>query len=119
MAVKGQVLSRKLKLEREWIHGLCCGRWGGQEVLSKEVTFQWQPQQSQEGTCDNTQGKCSPDREAARAKFTNRRMLANYNTSERPEIPGTVNENGTTEGQWDGNGNSMKEGMNEAQENRI
>ena len=49
----------------------------------------------------------------------NRRMLANYNTSERPAIPGTVNENRTTEGQWDGNGNSMNEGMNEAQESRI
>ena len=38
-------------------------------------------------------GKCSPDREAARAKVTNRRMLANYNMPGRPVIPGTVNEN--------------------------
>ena len=54
-----------------------CALVGGEvrEGLSKEVTFQWRPQQSKGGSCDNTRGKHSPDRGPARAKAMNRRML--------------------------------------------
>lgn len=53
-----------------------CALVGGEvrEALSKEVTFQWRPQQRKGGSCDNTQGKHSPDRGAARTKFKNRML---------------------------------------------